>query len=701
VSSNTKYARLLEPGMIGKVKTRNRMIKTGASQLYWFDDETHMNPTTLSFYQGMARGGVGLLIVESPDIDFPIGARWKARYRIDNDKFLPGLIELVDIIHDEGCPTFLQLNHDGPWQNPLGSRPATFVGPPIGASAINLPARLDNHRDVIRPLTISEIKEKVDKFASAAVRAQKAGFDGIDINAASTHLLHNFLSPYWNRRIDNYGGTFEYRTRFLLEVLQEIKRRCGKDFPVMICINGIEVGQAINIPNNRCLTFEDCKKIALMLQDAGADAIHIRSIWLGYHIAGFLTEQLFYPEAPVPLSEFPKEYNYSHKGAGANLILAAGLKKIIEIPIMVVGRFNPEIGEKSLQEGKADFIGIHRRFMADPELPHKLMEDREDEIAPCTACLTCFQPTAEGRRCRIDAFLSTNRPYVIEKAPKKKKVVVVGGGPSGMEAARVAALRGHDVSLYEKTGALGGLMPLASLIKGQEIEDLPSIVRYFKVQLFKRRVKVRTGVEFTPALADVLKPDAIIVATGGALTIPSLKGIDKRIVLTTPALHKKVKLFLRLFGPIVLSKLTKIWLPIGKNVVVIGTGLHGIEIGEFLTKRNRKVTLVDTADVPGEGTIEATFGMLKEWFEKKGVKLINGAKSIEITDTGIQYIDKDEKKVALTADTVIPTRPLTANLDLFNKLKDKASEVYAVGDCVEPKMIVDAIGAGFRTAREI
>jgi 2,4-dienoyl-CoA reductase (NADPH2) len=701
VRSNTRYARLLEPGMIGKVKTRNRMIKTGASQLYWFDDETHMNPTTLSFYQGMAHGGVGLLIVESPNIDFPVGARWKARYRIDDDKFLPGLKELADIIHAEGCPTFLQLNHDGPWQNPLGDKSATFVGPPIGASAINLPAPLDNHRDVIRPLTIPEIKEKVDKIADAALRAQKAGFDGIDINAACTHLWHNFLSPYWNRRIDDYGGTLENRARFLLEALREVKKRCGKDFPVMVCINGIEVGQAINIPNNRCLTFEDCKKIVLMLQDAGADAIHIRSIWLGYHIAGFLTEYLFYPEAPVPLSEFPKEYDFRHKGAGANVILAAGLKKILKIPVMVVGRLNPQIGEKALREGKADFIGMHRRFMADPELPHKLMEGREDEIAPCTACLACFQPSDVGRRCRINGFLSTNKPYVIEKATKKKKVIVIGGGPSGMEAARVAALRGHDVSLYEKTGVLGGLMFLASLIKGQEIEDLPSIVRYFKVQMVKRGIKVHTGVEFTPALADELTPDVIIVATGGALAIPSIKGIDKRIVLTTPALHRKVKPFLRLFGPVILSKLTKIWLPIGKNVVVIGTGLHGIEIGEFLTKRGRKATLVDTADVPGEGALDANFGMLKEWFEKKGVKLINGVKSIEITDTGIQYIDKDSGKVTLSADTVIPTRPLTANLDLFSKLKDKAPEVYAVGDCVEPKMIVDAIGAGFRTAREI
>jgi 2,4-dienoyl-CoA reductase (NADPH2) len=255
--------------------------------------------------------------------------------------------------------------------------------------------------------------------------------------------------------------------------------------------------------------------------------------------------------------------------------------------------------------------------------------------------------------------------------------------------------------LYEKTGVMGGLMPLASLIKGQEIENLPGILQYFKVQQVNRGVKVHTGAEFTPALADELKPDAIMVATGGALAVPSIKGIDKSIVLTTPTLHQKVKPFLRLFGPGVLSKLTKIWLPVGNNVVVIGTGLHSIEVGEFLPKRGRYVTLVDTANVPGEGAIEANFGMLKAWFDKKGVKLINGAKNIEITDTGVLYIDKDGNNVTLPADTVIPTRPLTANLDLFNKLKDKAPEVYAVGDCKEPKMIVDAIGSGFRIAREI
>jgi 2,4-dienoyl-CoA reductase (NADPH2) len=699
--TSTRHARLMESGYIGSVKTRNRIIKTGASQLYWYDDEVHMNPTTLSFYRGLARGGVGLLIVEAPDIDYPVGARWKARYRIDDDKFLPGLTELAKSIHDEGCPTFLQLNHDGPWQNPLGKRAPTFEGPPIGASAVNLITPGDHHRDIIRPLTVTEIKEKIDKFVIAAVRAKKAGFDGIDINAASTHLLHNFLSPYWNRRTDDYGGTLENRARFLLEILHGVKQRCGKNFPVMVCLNGIEVGQTADIPNSKCLTFNDCKRIALMLQDAGADAIHIRSIWLGHHVAGFLTEHLFYPEAPVPLSEFPKEYDYSRKGAGANLILATELRKILKIPVLVIGRLSPRLGEQALREGKADFIGMHRRLLADPELPHKLMEEREDEIAPCTACLTCFQPTARGRRCRINAFLSTDQPYRIEKAEKPKKVIVVGGGPSGMEAARVAALRGHEVSLYEKQGALGGLMPLASLVKGQEIEDLASITRYFKVQLIKHGVRVHTGTEFTPVMAGDLKPDAIIVATGGALAAPSITGINKPLVLTTQALHAKVKPFLRLFGPVVLGKLTKAWLPIGKTVVIIGTGLHGVEIAEFLTKRGRKITLIDTADSPGEGMIEANFEILTRWFNKKDVRMINKVKSIEITDTGIRYIDHDGETVTLPADTVIPTRPLAPSLDLFNKLQDKAPEVYAAGDCLEPKLIADAIAAGFRTARGI
>ena len=535
MSTRTRFEKLLEPGRIGSVKTRNRIIKTGAGMLMWHEDDLHVNERVKAYYESIARGGVGLLIVETATIDYPLGARWRERYRIDDDKYIKGLSELTKVIHKHGCPTFIQLYHDGPWQTKLPFVPEPlFEGPPIGASPVSVKKPNDFHDEVPRALTVPEIEELVDKFASAAVRCQKAGFDGVDINAASSHLLHNFLSPFWNRREDDYGGSPENRARFVVQIIQEIKKRLGKDFAVAVIINGIEIGQAVGIDNSTCLTPEYSRKIAKLLQQAGADAIQVRSHWLGFHLGSFLPEALFYPEPIVPMESIPKEYNTSQKGAGANIHLAAGIKKEVSIPVTVVGRLDPGLGEKILREGKADFIGMTRRLHADPELPNKLAAGRVEDIAPCTACDNCLG----SGRCRINAFLGTSW-NTIDKAERKKKVLVVGGGPAGMEAARVSALRGHDVTLFEKSHKLGGLLPIAAMVKGDHPEDLLSIVRYFESQLTKLGVKIELGREVGPDEIKELKPDAVIIATGGTPTIPQITGINSPHVMSGAELHGK------------------------------------------------------------------------------------------------------------------------------------------------------------------
>jgi 2,4-dienoyl-CoA reductase-like NADH-dependent reductase (Old Yellow Enzyme family) len=269
--SNARFKNLLEPFHIGPVKTRNRMIKPGAAMLYWREDELQMNDRVKAFYDAIARGGAGLVIVESPVIDYPAGARWRRRYRIDEDKYIRGLSELTEIIHKYGCPTFMQMNHDGPWQTrnwDPPNIPPLFTGQPIAASPVSFKAANDFHNDLPRELTVAEIEEIVEKFARAAVRAQKAGFDGVDINAASSHLLHNFLSPFWNRRQDAYGGSLENRARFLVGIVREIKTRMGRNFPVCITINGVEVGRLAGI-NSKFITSDDSIKTASMLKEAG------------------------------------------------------------------------------------------------------------------------------------------------------------------------------------------------------------------------------------------------------------------------------------------------------------------------------------------------------------------------------------------------------------------------------------------------
>jgi 2,4-dienoyl-CoA reductase (NADPH2) len=697
-----RFEKLLEPYHIGPVKTRNRMIKTGATTLYWHQDELHMNKTTLAFYEAIAKGGVGLLIVEAPTIDYPSGARWRQQYRIDDDKYIEGLSELVQVIHKHGCPTFMQMVHLGSWQNPLFSNePPISSLPPVGASPVKLDSPADFQRDLLKELTIPEIEVIVDKFASAAVRAQKAGFDGVDINAGSTHLMHNFLSPFWNRRKDAYGGSREKRARFLVEIIREIKKRAGQGFPVCVCMNGIEIGWTAGIDDDKCMTVEDSQGLAQIIGAAGADAIQVRNQWLGYHVGGFLPDYLFYPEPPIPLKEFPKEYNSSHRGAGANIYLAEGMKKILSIPVIVVGKLDPELGEKVLREGKADFIAMTRRIFADPELPNKVAAGRLEDIAPCTACGTCLDQTIQmKRRCRINGAIATEK-YTIDKAEKRKKVVVVGGGPAGMEAARVAALRGHEVILYEKSSKLGGLLDLAALIKGIELEDLPGMVRYLKIQLDKLGVKTKLGKEVNSSLIERNNPDVVIIATGGTLAVPEIKGINNKNVVTTPTLHRQVKPFLRLLGPRVLGWLTKLWLPIGKRVVVIGGGLHGCETAEFLIKRGRKVTIVEQAETPGEGMLDFRLGLFLDWFDKKGGAMITQVKDMEITDKGLAITTKTGKKQTLEADSIIPTSPLKPNTALLKSLKGKAPEIYAIGDCQEPRMIVDAIADGWKIANKI
>ncbi|OGP54507.1 MAG: hypothetical protein A2Y65_01145 [Deltaproteobacteria bacterium RBG_13_52_11] len=701
MASNTRFKKLLEPYHIGPVKTRNRIYKTGAGMMCFHEDELHMNPITLAFYEAVARGGVGLLVVEAPTLDYPRGARWRERYRMDDDKYIKGMSELVNVIHKHGCPTFMQMEHDGPWQSPLFSNaPATFDGPPIGASPVKIDSPGDFHRDLIRELTVPEIQEVVTKCCNAALRAQKAGFDGVDINAGSSHIFNNFLSPFWNRRQDEYGGTPEKRARFLVEILRGIKKLCGQDFPIVVCMNGFEMGRTINY-DGKCLIFEDAKRNVQIFQEAGADAFMIRNSWLGYHVGGFLPDQLFYPEPPIPVKEFPKEYNWRGWGAGANIYMVEEIKKLVSVPLIAVGKISPELGEKYLSEGKADFIGMHRALMCDPELPHKLAEGRPEDIAPCTACGTCLdQSVSFLRHCRINAALGTDN-YTVGKARKAKKVVVVGGGPAGMEAARVAALRGHKVTLYEKTRQLGGLLPMAAVVKGLEIEDLPNMVRYLKTQIDKLGVKTVLGTEVDSSIIKKMKPDAVIVATGGTLTVPEIPGINNKNVITTPALHSKVKSYLRSLGPKAVERLTKLWVPMGKKVVVIGSGLHGCEVAEFLIKRGKTVTIVDTAEKPGEGVIDFRFGLLMDWFTKKGVTMIIGVKSIEIIDKGVVITTKEGKKQTIEADNIVPTAPLAPNTALFKSLKGKVPKVYAIGDCKEPRMIVDAIREGYHTARTI
>jgi 2,4-dienoyl-CoA reductase (NADPH2) len=688
--TDSRFTKLLEPSRIGSVSTRNRIIKSAGGLQYWTPGDGPVTEKAKWLYDAYARGGVGLIIMESPSIE-----KGGKGFRLDSDKGVMAMSEVTKIIHSHHCPVFVQLADMANWKL------APTAPEPRAPSPVCVTSEMDNHNTMPREMTIAEIEEIVEKFALNAAGAQKAGFDGVEINTSCSHLLHTFLSPFWNKRKDAFGcETLENRTRLLVKIIREIKKRLGQGFPVSTLINGIETGKLIGVEDSECLALEDSLKIARIIEEAGADAIQVRSQWIGRHDASFLTDHLCYPEPPVPLKLFPKELDMSRNGAGANIRLSEAVKKVVSIPVITVGRLDPDLGEKILQEGKADFIAVTRRLFADPEFPNKLAAGKVDDIAPCTSC-TCCKDEDRPRRCRINAAIGTERPYLIESAEKKKRVVVVGGGPAGMEAARVAATRGHEVALFEKSFRLGGLLPLAAMVKGLDVEDLPAIIRYLTGQITRLGVKIHPGREVTPALIEEMKPDVVILATGGIPVAPEMPGMNRPNVVSNARLHGMLKSFIPFIGPRALRGLTKLWMPLGKKVVIIGGGIQGCELAEFLVKRGRKVTIVDSAETLGEGMIRHLKLQLFWWFREKGVTMLPGVVPVEVREKGLTVLTQQGYKRTLEADSIVPALPMKPNTELLQKLQGKVPELYAIGDCSHPRLIADAIADGWRIAHSI
>jgi len=693
--TNSKYNKLFEPAKIGKVQLKNRFVKT-AAQTYFFDSgEQRISSLAKAFYGAVAKGGAGLVIVETPAMEWPLADTGDRRFRVDDDKYIKDIRELTDAIHKHNCPAFVQFYHRGPWGGAL--QDTELLAKRVAASAVTLPSPFDESAEEKPPkaLTIEEIEELTERYISYAARVAEAGFDGLEINTGGDHLGHTFLSRFWNKRNDKYGPqNMGNRTRFATDIIRGIKKRVGQDFPIQVLMNALEIGGG-----DESLSIEEAKEIARIFQSAGADSLHIRSHWLGMHQGSFCHDVLFYPETHIPFSEFPKQMDWSMKGPGANVPLAAMIKEVVSVPVMTVGGLDADLGEKMLREGKADLIGMNRRFFADTEYPNKVREGRLDDIMPCTHCNNCNKAYNKPRSCRINASFGTDR-YEVTKTAEKKKVLVVGGGPAGMQAARIAAMRGHDVTLFEKGPYLGGSLPLAAMVKGFEVEDLPSFVRFFKGQIKKLGVDVRLSKEFMPSDVDAIKPDVLVLALGGTPTLPEVPEINTRKVIKSTDLYGVLRFFIRFLGPKLLRALTKIWMPIGKNVVIIGGAIQGCQLGEFLTKRGRKVTIVDTEQEMGRLMYPERKTRLFYWFKKKGVKLIGGVKLDQITPEGLSVMIKDDKQV-LQADKIIPAMPLSPNLELMNELKGKVSVIYTVGDCANPGIIPDSTAAGWEVGNKI
>lgn len=681
------YEHIYSPINIGKVQLQNRIVKT-AAQTYLFDSgDRRFGPLAKAFYGAVAKGGVGLIIVETPAMEWPLAEEGDRRLRVDNDKYLKDIEDLAKTIHAGGAPCFMQFYHRGPWGGIYHT-----IARRVAASPVTFPSIFDVHEEEPpEQLSKEDIAELVDRYAAAAGRLADCGFDGVEIHAGADHLFDTFLSRFWNRRDDEYGAqNWENRTRFLLETISAVRKRVGPDFAIQVFLNGIEFGVG-----DEGLSLDENKTIAMICEKAGADSLHIRSHWVGMHQGSYLSDTLFYPETHIPLSEFPKEMDWTHYGARCNLPLAAAIKQVVNIPVMSVCGFDVPTGDDAIREGKCDLIGMNRRIFADAEYPNKMRTGRALEVQPCTKCGHCSSTYNVPRHCRINACFGTES-YDLTPLETKKKVLVVGGGAAGMQAARVAAMRGHDVTLWEKGKYLGGAMSLAAMVKGSAVEDVREVIWFLRRQVKKYGVKVELGKEIDAAAIEAAQPDVVILASGGKPNLPDVSGVYGKNVVRSSDLYGTLQFYLRLVGPKMLRDLTSVWMPVGKSAVIIGGAIQGCQLAEFLVKRGRTVTIVDTEEELGTMMYPERKTRLFYWFDKKGVERLAGVKLVDITDKGLTVITKEGEERLLKADSVVCALPFSGDHSLDDALQGKVPEVYSIGDCDEPGLIPDATAAGWK-----
>ena len=678
--NKANFKKLFEPGWIGQMKVKNRIVMPPMGSGLGCGDG-RVSQRMKEYYEERARGGVGLIIVEATCVEGSMGKAFPDQLLVDNDEFIAGLNELAKVIHKHGAKAAMQIHHAGRDGKPIRPDLQPVAPSPIARGKERPP----------REITQEEIRDLVNRFALAAERVKKAGFDGVEIHGAHEYLIADFLSPAFNRRHDNYGGSLANRARFLLEVLQVCKEAVGRDFPVWCRINGKEYLKD-------GLTSKEAQSIAQMTKNSGADAINVSA--RGYGVNAIHLYASF---------------------SGHLLPLAEAIKKVVTVPVLAVGWLTPELGEKILRQRKADFIIMGRRLIADPQLPNKVASGELEDVRPCTRCCYCIDSVRSGPLlCRVNAGIRGKPEYKLEPAEKPKRILVIGGGPAGMEAARVAKLRGHEVILCDRDSQLGGLANLAAVIEPL-IEPL---IDWLSSQIRKLGVKVMVGKEADQALVKEINPDVVIIATGGKSFIPQITGIESGNVVTTLDLKNMAKgclrwadikrivgwqkimwffanAFAKYFRLSMIRWAMKLWLPFGKKVIVVGGNQAGLETARFLAERARKVTVVEAARRVGHDMAGLPRLFFITELREKGVVVLEGVKYEAITGCGLIITNKEGKKQTIETDSIALVTETTPNADLYRLLEGSIPEIYLAGDCLNPNLILGAIQEGYHIGSTI
>lgn len=646
-------AKISEPFYINKLRIANRFVAE-PMLTDTLDPEGYVNERYLKTMAETAAGGWGLVIVQASTVHLS-GQVVRNELAIHDDTCVPGLYELSETIKKYGPRVAIQLFHAGAIAHPKVLRTKDKI--PVAPSP--MPSFL-NPSVMARELKDTEIEELIDCYGAAAARAKEAGFEAVEVHACHGSLPHQFLSPRLNKRTDEWGKN---RLLFLTKIIESIRKNVGPDFPI---ISRISVDEHYT-PG---FSVEDTVKYTVpALEKAGVNAIDCSSG--SVDASGIWVIQPLYMDQGCLVKE------------------ARRVKEVAKVPVGTVGKImDPKMAERIIAEGSADWVGLGRPSWADPHYAKKTLEGKYEEVRKCIGCDYCtwtYIILNVPARCSVNwEFGIEVRVPEIKKVEEPKNVLIVGGGVAGMEAARILALRGHNVMLYEKKDALGGLVNIASDIPYLYTLDLRHMVDWLTTQVKKLEIEVKLGEEVTPELVDKLNPDVAVIATGSIPHIPDIQGIK---------------------GPNVITLDDYLWQKpeLGKEVVVLG-GTEGAEVSVSLARQGKKVTLVsEAADV-----VQAPYlynpirvALLKSYLAGDGVKMITDAKVTEVAKDGVKIVDKEGKERFIKADNVISAFGRKAFDELAKALEGKVPELYKIGDCVRPSYIFRAIDDANHVARTI